>query len=113
MQELMDATKSYAKYRESIGQNSGFAIPYLYSPLSSLLLSLMSLIFIKRGVHLRDLIYFDDSMKNEQGQINLKALVGVNAILAQFSEFQNSSITFETNPKLVQYLAYLFFSLFY
>jgi len=59
---------------------------------------------------LRDLIYFDDSMKNEMGQINLKALVGVNAIIAQFTEFQSASLSFDPNPKLLHYLAY--FSLF-
>jgi hypothetical protein len=88
MQELMDATKSYSKYREHMSQHAGFAIPYL-------------------GVHLRDLIYFDDSMKNEQGQINLKALVGVHGILSQFAEFQSSPATFDANPRLVQYLAQL------
>ena len=29
MQELMDASRSYAKYRESLGQHNGFAVPYL------------------------------------------------------------------------------------
>jgi len=88
MQDLMDAQKSYSKYRELLVSSNGVAIPYL-------------------GVHLRDLIYYDDLLRNSNGQINLKALLGVHAILAQFSEFQQATVRFEANTKLTQYLSQL------
>jgi len=88
LQDLMDAQKSYSKYRESLSAAMAFAIPYL-------------------GVHLRDLIYFDDAMKNDAGAFNLKTLYGVANIMMQFGDFQGAPQSFEMTQKTLAYFASL------
>ena len=60
------------------------------------------------GVHLRDLVYFDDVVKSSDGKFNTKALIGIYQIIAQFEKFQAFPQIVElTQPRLLHYLLYV------